>query len=243
MRRRHIRFLLFLTGLIAATALSAQAAQEQISPLRDPARVAEHLDRLQERLVTSTGMLPRYEHEVHQLEETLRKSEYRQFHEWLRRKIVEPWRQINHAVILHLAASPPDHISPAQQTLLRRNWLEMRAINNKLRRARRLLTRLGKQNEERLRCFGELDQLRRRYVRLTVELERLDPERARLYRNWLESELQPRLEGLQARDRFVAEGVRRMERWTEDPALREMIHNIRRVTAALEQLRRRYHMD
>ncbi len=240
---RRYGFLLVMILLIGVTIRPSQAAAEQISSLRDPAHIADRLDRLQERLVTSTGMLPRYEHDVQQLEDTLRKNEYRQFHDWLRREIVEPWRQVNHVVILHLAASPPDQLSHAQQTVLRRNWLEMRAINNKLRRARRMLTRLGKQNEERLRRFGELDQLRRSYVRLTVELERLDPERARLYRNWLEADLQPRLESLQGRDRFVDEGVRQMERWTEDPALREMIHNIRRVTTALEQLRRRYHLD
>ncbi len=243
MRRRQSPVRLCLFGLILVTAMSARAAPEPLSPLHDPARIAERLGRLQERLVTSAGMLPRYEHELHQLEDTLGKSEYRHFHEWLRREIVEPWRRVNHRAILQLAASPPDHVTSQQQMLLRRNWIEMRAINNKLRRARRLLTRLGKQNEERLRRFGELDQLRRRYVRLTVELERLDPERARNYRNWLETELQPRLEGLQARDHFVAEGVRRMERWTEDPALREMIRNIRRVTAALEHLRRRFNLN
>lgn len=226
--------------LLALLLPAAVAAQDADAPLRDPDRIAERLDRLQERLVQPGALLPRYERSLRQLEETLQKGEYRRFHEWLRQEVVEPWRQVEVEPILLLAHNPPGNLSASQRMMLRRNELKVRALNNRLRRARRLLTRVGQMNDERQRRLGELRQLRRRYLRHVLELEQVAPERAPAYRDWLDAVLAPRLERLAGRDRFVSEAAGRLQRWTEDPALRQLLERVRQVTTALQRLRRHY---
>lgn len=237
--RRPIQTLLLgaLLLLIASSGL-AQAPDES-----ETARLTRRLDRIQERMLASGGLLPRYERQIHQLEETLQKGEYRHFHEWLLREIVQPWRLVSHEQILQLANNMPSHLTPAQRMKLRADYLRVQSINAKLRRARRLLTRLGRTDEQRVRSRDELVQLRGRYFRLLTELERVAPEQAGTYRVWVESTLAPQLEALQARDRFVAEGVRRLQHWTEDPSLRQMLQRIRRVSTALEQIRRQHQIQ
>jgi len=223
--------MLLLIG--ASDAVLARSGSEQ-------ARLTGRLDRIQERLLAPGGLVPRHEREVHQLEETLKKGEYRHFHEWLQREIVAPWRLVHHEQIIQLEATMPPNLTAAQRLRLRADFLRVQAIGGKLRRARRLLTRLGRIDEQRIRSREELIQLRRRYLRLTTELEEIAPTEANAYRDWLETVLSPRLESLQARDRFVAEGVRRLQHWTEDPSLRQMLQRIQRVAGALERIRRHY---
>lgn len=240
MKRRFV-ILLLLIGLSQWTVVP-DAALAESPPAGEIQRQVQALDRIQERLTGSGALLPRYERGLRQLEETLQKGEYRHFHQWLEREVITPWRQVEQIAILQLAASPPEGLSAGQRQMLRRNHLRMKAISNKLRQARRLLTRLKKQNEERRRRFVELEQLSRRYAHLLIELEQAAPERARPYRDWLELDLNPRLDKLLARDRFIEEVVHRLERWTEDPGLRHMLQRIRQVTLALEQLRHRYEL-
>ena len=124
--------------------------------------------------------------------------------------------------------------------LLRSQGLGLRRIETQLRHARRLLTRLGRQDEERRRRHGELQQLALRFQRRIQALEGVQPERAALYREWYQGVFAPQFASLESREQTLAEPAERMLRWTEDPTLREMLGQMRRVNRAMEMLRHRF---
>ncbi len=236
MKRRSIIWILLLSflGAFDVQIAVAQDAREEISLQR-------RLQRLQERMgAPGTGLLARYRESVLRLENTVHKGEYRQFHRFVRDEIVAPWQEVNVDGILHLHSTPPAELDAVQSIMLRRNGLLVLKINNKLRRVRRLLTRVEKQHADMQRRAQELQQLGRRYGRLVTELETESPEAAASYHDWLEGSFRTRLEPLRDRDRIVGEKVERLLRWTEDPGLRRMLHRLRKVTLAIQDLRRHY---
>ncbi|MCB1162710.1 MAG: hypothetical protein R3C71_09340 [Candidatus Krumholzibacteriia bacterium] len=248
MRRHTSRALLLgLVLTLAAAAPPARAASDDAPPPTQDRLApdgAEHLEadllRLRERLAEPGGPLFRYERSLRLLGESLDRGEYRQFYPWLQDEIVRPWRQIRAQEILQLADLPPTHLNMEQRHLLLEQGLALRRIETQLRHARRLLTRLGRQDEERRRRHEELGQLVLRYQRRVQELQGVAPERAAVYREWYDGVLAPQVDTLEARDLKLAEPAERMLRWTEDPALREMLGRLRRVNRAMEMLRHRF---
>ena len=144
---------------------------------------------------------------------------------------------------MQLYSTPPPQLTSNQRVVLKRNALLVQRINSRLRRVRRLLTRVEKQHEDMQRRALELQKLGHQYVRLLGELEKKSPAEAAAYRDWLETEFRPAIEPLHDRERVIEEKVERLQRWTEDPVLRQMLKRLRQVTAALQDLRRHYKMS
>jgi hypothetical protein len=236
MKRRPIIIALLL-GLSSILGFQTAAAQAGA----DEAALERRLQRLQDRMGSpGSGLLAHYRASILRLENTLHKGEYRQFHAFVRDEVVKPWREVNKEAVLQLHSTPPPQLTSNQRAVIRRNATLVQKINNRLRRVRRLVTRVEKQHDDMRRQALELRKLRRQYGRMLVDLEKVSPESARIYRDWLESSFHPRLEPLRDRERAIREKVEQLLRWTEDPALHEMLKVLRDVNAALRDLRRLY---
>ncbi|MBN2172358.1 MAG: hypothetical protein JW819_13645 [Candidatus Krumholzibacteriota bacterium] len=233
MQRRLNTLILALT-LVAA--MSAPAGAD-----KDASQIERRLVRLEQSMAgEGAGELRRYGESVDQLAVILDKGEYLRFRRFVEEQIVARWRQVDAVFVMQLASAPPSDLAPQQVMALRDNEARVQRIHQSLRRARRLLARVEKLHAETGRRAAALQQMRQQYLRLLADLERLEPAAAVPHRDWLEGTFTPQWRALSARERIVGEKAERLLRWTEEPALKQMLRQLNRVTQALERIRRHY---
>ncbi len=237
-----VALLALAAGALARPAL-AQAPPEPEGRTAEtsPARLEAELAGLRDRLEGPGGLLFRHAESLRLLAATLERGEYRRFYDWLRVEVIAPWREVQGQSIIQLADAPPGQLSPQQRQLLRHNAQLLRRVQTQLRHARRLHTRLGREEEALRRSGNALEQLERRCERRLDDYAAVDPEGAAPWRAWFQDGFRPRLQQQTERERLLGESLGRLRNWTEDPSLRDMLAQLRRVERAMEMLRRRFH--
>jgi hypothetical protein len=244
MHRQIISRVLITVATLVIFSGSVLANQEPRQLGRSTDKIERQLHRLQGRLADSSGaLLPRYRQSLTRLESSLNSDDCRRFNVFVQKEIVGLWARIDQEWLLQLSSTPPQSLNSLQINRIRNNDLMVRKLYANLRRVRRLQTRLDKLSQDTGRQSIEVKQGLRQYRRLVDELERKDPRRAEIWRDWLERSVLPPLQGLDNRSQVAGEKVEHLHNWTESGKIRDSLGTLRRVSQAIDSLKRRYSMS
>ncbi|MCP4544883.1 MAG: hypothetical protein GY835_00295 [bacterium] len=204
------------------------------------------LENLQRRIGDrNSGLIARHTKTLRRLEDVLNSNDYRDFGDFIEKRIVEPWSFVNYNQIMQFEQSPPEMTADnnAQITrIINRNDIRVKHIYTNLRRARRLITRLEKLQGESRRNNLELERMHRRYVVLLTEFERIAPQESKPYREYLDTRLTSVTRSLHSRVSIMSEKVEIVLSWSEKPGLRPLLNRLGQVRQALDSLKRHYQL-